>query len=261
MLNNSNGFWASDLRCSSPKRIISTVPSQTELLSYFGLEREVVGLTLFCVHPKNWFQNKIRIGGTKNLNIQKILDLKPDFILANKEENVQEQIEKLAAYIPVYVTDVCSVEDAYQMMMEVGGILNVEKQANHLVKLIQEGFKSVPLFQKNVCYLIWKNPYMTIGADTFISDCLKKAGCSNVFAHQLRYPEITVQDIAAQQPDVVLLSSEPYPFREKHILELQHEINCNIMLVDGELFSWYGSRLLNTPNYLKHLYQQLSDLY
>lgn len=258
MQNKPNGFWASELRCSSPRRIISTVPSQTELLSYFGLEQEVVGITLFCVHPKDWFQTKTRIGGTKKLNLQKIIDLKPDFILANKEENVKEQIEELAKHFPVYVTDVCHLQDAYKMMEEVAEILNVKEKSNHLIKTIQSDFQTIPNIKKRVGYFIWKNPYMSIGADTFISDILSQTGFVNIFKEQNRYLEVTISTVIEKQPDVLFLSSEPYPFKEKDVAELKEQLNCEIHLVDGELFSWYGSRLLHTPTYLKNLVQKLN---
>lgn len=258
MLNKPNGFWASEKRCSAPRRIISTVPSQTELLSYFGFEQEVIGITLFCVHPQKWFKTKTRVGGTKKLNLQKIIDLKPDFILANKEENVKEQIEELAEHFPVYVTDVCHLQDAYNMMEEVGEILKVEEKASQLIKLIQTKFQTISKSHQRVGYFIWKNPYMTIGADTFISDVLLKAGFVNIFQNQNRYPEVTISEVAKQEPDLLFLSSEPYPFKENDVEELKDQLHCPIRLVDGELFSWYGSRLLHTPSYLANLIQALN---
>ena len=242
---------------SLPKKIISLVPSQTELLHYLQLENETIGITKFCIHPKEWHDNKIKIGGTKALNIEKILEMKPDLIIANKEENVKDQVEELAAHFPVWVTDVNTLEDAYLMINEIGILTGKETIANDLNEKIKSSFSN--LEQENnqalrTAYLIWKNPYMTIGGDTFINDLLKKAGFKNVFENQKRYPEITVKQLQDSKCELILLSSEPYPFQEKHIHELKLALpHCKIILADGEMFSWYGSRLLQSSNYFKNL--------
>jgi len=239
-----------------PKRIISLIPSQTELLFDLGLDEEVIGITKFCVHPEHWFRNKERVGGTKNVNIEKIRSLQPDLILANKEENVKEQIEQLETIAPVWISDITTFEDAIQMIKNIGEITNKREKALSLILHIVKNFSQVQTTNHKLqtCYLIWRNPYMTIGGDTFINDMLNKCGLQNVFEDLKRYPEITIEQLVAANPQLILLSSEPYPFKEKHIEELRPFFsNTKIILVDGEMFSWYGSRMIHAPNYFSSL--------
>lgn len=242
---------------SIPRRIISLVPSQTALLHTLGLEEETIGITRFCIHPAAWFSGKTRIGGTKALDIETITGLAPDLIIANKEENIKEQVEALAAHFPVWVTDVNNYNDALQMIGDIGALTGKTAEANALVCSIDAAFKQWQPVDPPIptAYLIWKNPYMTIGGDTFISDMLLKSGFQNVFAHLKRYPEITVEQLRQSQCTLVLLSSEPYPFAKKHIQELQLALpGVKIKLANGEMFSWYGSHLLKSPEYFKNLY-------
>ena len=236
-------------------KVISLVPSITETLHALGLDEEVVGITKFCVHPKQWFESKIRIGGTKNLDIQKIRDLHPTLILANKEENVKEQVEELAKDFEVLLTDVNNFDEALQMIATVGTAVNKEFEANSLIAQIRSGFDSLKVNNlKSAAYLIWQDPYMTIGDDTFISDMMQKAGFKNVFAQLNRYPQITVEEIRKLSPEFVLLSSEPFPFKQKHADALQQQLpDSKIILVDGEMFSWYGSRMLDAAEYFRTL--------
>lgn len=238
-----------------PKRIISLVPSQTELLYSLGLDREVIGITKFCLHPEKWYRNKIRVGGTKNIDIHKIISLQPDLIIANKEENVKEQIEQLSENYPVWLTEVHNLEDSLKMISDIGLITNRIEKSDKIIFEIKGAFDKMPGADPlPVSYLIWKNPYMTVGGDTFINDLLSKAGFQNVFAQRHRYPEISVEDIRNSGAKMVLLSSEPFPFQQKHIDELQDQLpGMIIKLVDGEMFSWYGSRLMEAAGYLKKL--------
>lgn len=241
---------------SMPKRIVSVVPSQTELLYDLGLEEEVIGITKFCVHPETWFRNKTRIGGTKNLNIEKILSLQPDLIIANKEENTQEQIEALAPQAPVWVSDIANLNDALAMIAAVGAITGKPVKAQEIASNIKSGFGALhaSAVAKRVAYLIWREPWMTVGGDTFISDIINRLGWTNVFGHRQRYPTTNLEEIAALKPNIVLLSSEPYPFKGKHIIELKAFLpEVDIQLVDGEMFSWYGSRLTKAASYLQSL--------
>lgn len=243
-----------------PKRIISLVPSQTELLHYLGLEEETAGITKFCIHPKEWYRTKTRIGGTKTINIATIKKLNPDLIIANKEENVKEQVEELANDFNVLVTDINNIAEALQMIVTIGSITGKTQQAEELVAKIGPGFlkinKADPAI--NTAYLIWNKPYMAAGGDTFINDILKAAGFKNIFADQLRYPAITVDDLVKNNCRLLLLSSEPYPFKQKHINELQQQLpNTKILLADGEMFSWYGSRLLLAADYLNNMLREL----
>jgi ABC-type Fe3+-hydroxamate transport system substrate-binding protein len=236
-------------------RIISLVPSQTELLEDLGLSTEVIGITKFCVHPSEWFLNKPRVGGTKNLDFQKIENLSPDLIIANKEENVKEQIEELAGKYDVWITDVNSVDDAIKMINDIGKLTGRNIEAFALSTKIEEGFEKLKTltFQKRkiaAAYFIWKDPWMVAADDTFINDMMKYAGLENVFADLKRYPEISLSDVKEKNTELILLSSEPYPFKEKHKREIEQLLpQIKVELVDGEMFSWYGSRLLKSVDY------------
>ncbi len=243
----------------APKRIISLVPSQTALLHSLGLDEEVIGITKFCIHPREWFDNKTRIGGTKALNIDKIIELQPDLIIANKEENVKDQVEMLAEKFPVWMTDVNNLDDAIQMITDIGSLTHKNNEADKINSRIFESFSSIKNTEKQIpaAYLIWKNPYMTIGGDTFIHDMMDKAGFSNVFGQKKRYPEISIEQLRESGCKMILLSSEPYPFKEKHIEELEAELpDVKAVIADGEMFSWYGSHLLSSPGYFSELYQK-----
>jgi ABC-type Fe3+-hydroxamate transport system substrate-binding protein len=240
----------------APQRIISLVPSQTELLYSLGLEKEVAGITKFCVHPKEWFQHKIRIGGTKQLNIPLIHQLQPDLILANKEENVKEQVEELANHYPVWISDVNNIESALAMITEVGIMTGKQGKAKEIRAGIEKRFDQLKQHnqQPKTAYLIWRDPYMTVGGDTFIHAMLEAAGFENIFSNRLRYPEITIEELSAAGCQLVLLSSEPFPFKEKHKEEIQRLLpGTKIMLVDGELFSWYGSRMIQAAVYFEKI--------
>ncbi len=236
----------------APLRIISLVPSQTELLFSLGLEERVTGITKFCVHPWQWYQTKTRVGGTKTIDINTIRSLSPDLVIANKEENIKEQIEDLGD-IPVWVTDVSNLEDALEMISDVGHLTHTERRAGALVTEIRAGFDSLKkLTDHRVAYLVWKEPLMTIGGDTFIHDILERAGFVNVFGHLRRYPAVTLEDLQATGIHSLLLSSEPFPFTSNHITEFQKLLpGVNVVKIDGEMCSWYGSRLLQVPAYLK----------
>jgi len=240
-----------------PTRIVSLVPSQTELLHFLELELETIGITKFCVHPTSWYREKIKIGGTKNLDIEKILSLEPDLIIANKEENVKEQVEKLAIDFNVWVTDVNNLDDAIQMIEDIGSLTKKETKASSLIQTIKNEFLQTQHHfnvLKNVVYLIWKDPYMTIGGDTFINNMLLQAGYKNLFDNTLRYPEVSIEVLQALKPEYIFLSSEPYPFSNKHVEELISALpDSKIMLVNGEMFSWSGPRLLQAAHYFKQL--------
>ena len=239
-----------------PRRIITLVPSQTELLFDLGLAKEVIGITKFCIHPSDKFKSTAKIGGTKKLNIQKIRELKPDLIIGNKEENEQNQIGELMKEFPVWMSDINGLADAIEMITGVGILTGTSEQAHTLALGIMEGFGSLKLTSKRkpaVAYFIWKDPYMIAGRNTFINDILNKAGFDN-FSQLSRYPELTTQQISESKPDIILLSSEPYPFKDVHVNEMK--IICptaKVTVVDGEMFSWYGSRLLHAPYYLQTL--------
>ena len=240
-----------------PKRIVSLVPSQTELLFDLGLEDKVVGITKFCIHPASWFKNKHRVGGTKNINLKAIEKLKPDLIIANKEENTQSEIEKLMNLYPVWVSDIGNLEDAHRMIVDVGELTNTKKRAIEITKNIKADFSSFEsVINKSAAYIIWNNPIMTINKTRFINDMLKRNGLINVFAEKAKeYPEISKDELIRANPEIILLSSEPFPFKEKH-LQVFNEIcpSAKVILVDGEFFSWYGSRLQKSVSYFSTLF-------
>lgn len=244
-----------------PHKIISLVPSQTELLYDLGLREEVVGITKFCIHPPEWTKTKTIVGGTKTLNIELITQLAPDLIIANKEENEQLQIETLAARFPVYISDIKDLDGALEMIQQVGAITQKDEAAVAMCNDIADLFASISSMEKirkKVAYLIWRKPFMAVNSDTFIHDMLQKCGYENVFADaKSRYPEISLDTLKEAAPDFIFLSSEPYPFKELHVDELLDAGVVNhqeqIILVDGEMFSWYGSHLLKAVNYFKEL--------
>lgn len=238
-----------------PKRIISLVPSQTELLHYLGLNEEVVGITKFCVHPHEWFKSKTKVGGTKQYKFDMINALQPDLIIGNKEENDKEQIEALAEKYPIWMSDIKDLEDAYQMILGIGRLANKPEKAKELVEKLRFEFNALNITSvRKAAYFIWRKPFMVAASDTFINEMLQVAGFKNVFSSMSRYPEIALETLAEQQPEVILLSSEPYPFKEKHLDEFRKACpSADVKLVDGELFSWYGSRLLYAAKYFQAL--------
>ncbi len=245
-------------------KVISLVPSITETLFDLGLSSdEIVGRTKFCIHPKNLVKEIAVIGGTKNINIEKIKNLQPDLIIANKEENVKEQVEELQKNYKILLTDVATLEDNYYLLKTLGNILGKQEIAQRYNSKIQEifdvfiaGSSSKPKLK--VAYLIWQKPYMTVGADTFIHHLLQNLGFENHFAQQKRYPEISIKDL--EHADAIFLSTEPYPFSGLHLSELQKTFpSKKIHLVDGEAFSWYGSHLAKCGSYFTDLVKTLKE--
>jgi len=244
-----------------PQRIVSLVPSITELLYDFGLQEVIVGCTKFCVHPKGFKKTITIVGGTKKVKVDKVIALKPDIILANKEENTKEDIAKLRSCCPVWVSDIPDVKGSYALISAIGEIYNNPYKADEIIKTTKQILNKTNDINFSVAYLIWRAPYMTIGGDTFIHDMLTYCGFENVFGDRLRYPEVTISDIQDKRPDVIFLSSEPFPFKDKHIEELKMKIpNVKVVLVDGEYFSWYGTRILHCPDYKNKLYEQLENI-
>lgn len=246
----------------TPKRIISLVPSQTELLFDLGVDEQLVGITKFCIHPATKVNHKTIVGGTKTLNISKIKALNPDLILANKEENNREQIEELRQIYPVHVTDIVTLTDALAMIRDVGALVGKREEAEKMAQQIADSLNPIPQAPSpSVAYLIWRKPYMVAANGTFIHEMLRLASFSNAFADQTRYPEITADDLLAAQPDLIFLSSEPYPFTEKHRAEFSTICpSAQVLIVDGELFSWYGSRLLRSSDYFRNLRKEITRL-
>lgn len=241
-----------------PKRIVSLVPSQTELLYDLGLEDEVVGITKFCIHPDSWFRTKTRVGGTKQIDYEKIKALNPDLIIANKEENTREIVEACEDIAPTWISDIYNLSDALTMIGQVGEITGKKKEADALTANIQSQFDALSedisaLPRLSVKYYIWSNPNYVAGKMTFIDDMLDRCGLFNAI-YEERYPE----DDRTIHPDFIFLSSEPFPFKKEHILNFQKDYpKSSVLIVDGEMFSWYGSRLKQAPAYFKELRKSL----
>lgn len=240
-----------------PRRIVSLVPSQTELLHDLGLGDRVVGITKFCIYPDVWYRSKARIGGTKNASYAKIKALKPDLIIGNKEENEKENIEQLAEIAPVWMSDISNLDEAMDMISRLGVLLDKEAESEMMVKRILSNFlefstaRNTHLIGKTVLYVIWNNPLISVGENTFIDDMLRRCGMIN-YTKGSRYP--IFEKLNDFDPDFVFLSSEPFPFKEKHMKEMKKIFpGSKILLVDGELFSWYGSRLVYAPDYFSKL--------
>ncbi len=242
-------------------RIVCLVPSITELLCDLGLEDKIVGITKFCIHPESCYTSKVRIGGTKDFDVDAIRLLNPDIIIANKEENQKDLLITLKKYFPVWISDVETTEQALEMIEMLGIVFKRTSEANDLVKKINFNFDKVESANKEIfaAYLIWKKPYMSINGNTYINSMLNRCGIKNVFsASPSRYPKITPELLQKARPDVIFLSTEPYPFKEKHFAELQEICpNARIFLVNGEMFSWYGSRMLKAPVYLNKLIKKI----
>ncbi len=246
-----------------PQRIISLVPSQTELLHDLGLQKEVVGITKFCIHPEQWYRSKTRVGGTKKVNFEKIEQLIPDLIIANKEENTKEEIEQLASKYPVWISDINDLASANAMISSIGEITKTDYRAQTINRQIIQGFKNLKIFHqksktKKVVYLIWHNPIITVGKNTFIGDLLNRNNLKNVMLEKNRYPELPLEELIRVDPDLLFLSSEPFPFKEKHAaFYRKHLPHTQVVLVDGEMFSWYGSRLIKSSEYFINLAEEL----
>jgi len=242
----------------TPQRIISLVPSLTELLIDLGLEKQLVGITKFCIYPKNLLKTKTIVGGTKQIHINKIKALKPDFILCNKEENTQEIVEQINQITSVYISDIYTIKDTLDLIKNLGVIFDVEKNAKKINSEIKH--KKVDFYSfiksksvKKVAYFIWANPFMVVGGNNFINEMLKLNKFKNVYEGEHRYPEINLNEL--KKTDYILLSSEPYPFKEKHKILFTNYTKAKIILVDGESFSWYGSRLIKAFDYFKKLHE------
>jgi ABC-type Fe3+-hydroxamate transport system substrate-binding protein len=246
-------------------RIVSLVPSLTEYLWALGLTDEVVGITKFCVHPKEWYENKTRVGGTKQLNISKIKQLQPELIIANKEENTKEDIEQLQKEFKVLLTDILDIEGALLALSTIGKAVDKEQQAQQLIAQIKVRFsQQKELFKaQTFLYFIWKDPYFLVGEDTYIHSFLSHFGLKNACALE-RYPSLedwkNHVETADKAPTYIFLSSEPFPFESKHIEQVQVLFpTSQIILIDGEMCSWYGSRMLEAAAYMQQLAQMIKN--
>ncbi|MFK7001336.1 ABC transporter substrate-binding protein [Flavobacterium oreochromis] len=257
---------------TTPKRIVSLVPSQTELLYDLGLEEKIIGITKFCIHPFHFKSIKAIVGGTKDVKIEKIKELQPDIIICNKEENTKEIVQELSQICPVWVTDVYTIHDNNKMIEDFGKLFNVRTEAQKWIDKINFVKNDFLHFiqnyeQQTVAYFIWGKPYMVAGRDTFINHLLELNKYQNIYANNEkypeRYPEIIVQKMRIQgDPDLIFLSSEPFPFKDEHAFELgRYSHHAKTVFVDGEMFSWYGSRLVKSFDYFKKLRLRIGELH
>ncbi|RAJ13240.1 ABC transporter substrate-binding protein [Olleya aquimaris] len=249
---------------STPKRIVSLVPSQTELLFDLGLEDAVVGITKFCVHPFHFKSTKTIVGGTKQINIEKIKALQPDIILCNKEENTKEIVEACQEICDVHVSDIITINDCLELISQYGQLFNKRTNAQKIIDKINFNLKDFQNYIKDkptlkTAYFIWRNPWMVAGNNTFINYLLKLNKFENIYSNLQRYPEVDITKIRKEgDPEIILLSNEPYPFKEEHAFELgRHSHHAKTIFVDGEFFSWYGSRLIKAFSYFKLLRERL----
>lgn len=248
----------------TPKRIVSLVPSQTELLFDLGQEAKIVGITKFCVHPFHFKSTKKIIGGTKKVHFEKIRLLQPDVIIANKEENTKEIVEELSKICPVWVTDIVTFEDNLKMISDFGKLLDCRTESQKWTDKIEFAYRDFQQFIKDkpvkkVAYFIWANPYMVAGNDTFINEMLKLNNFQNIYQDKGRYPDIELKKIRLEgDPDCVFLSSEPFPFTDEHAFEIgRFTHHAKTVFVDGEMFSWYGTRLVKAFEYFKMVHQKI----
>lgn len=241
-------------------RIVSLVPSLTELIIDFELQSTLVGRTRFCIHPEPAVGKIPVVGGTKNPRLDKIRDLKPDLIITNREENRKEDIEQLRELSTVFLTDIATIEEALLAIYELGQKLDAAEKADELIENINRELDRIPEEAPlRVAYLIWQKPWMTVGRNTYIHSVLSRWKMDNVFKHETRYPKITLEKLAGKNPDYILLSSEPFPFKEKHKDEIREACpDSHVLLVDGQWFSWYGSRMLSSFKKLNTLRRAIS---
>jgi iron complex transport system substrate-binding protein len=253
-----------ELEISKPlDRIVSLVPSLTELLVYMGLEENIVGITKFCIHPEGLRKKKTIVGGTKKVHLDKFRALNPDIILCNKEENTLDMVLDLEKICPVHVSNVITFQDSLELILKYGDLFGKEQVADEL--FLELNAKKA-IFEANlssnklrVAYFIWRKPWMVVAGNTFINSMLELNGWDNVYKDSKdRYPEIDLEQLKNKDLDLILLSSEPFPFQEKHIAEIQEHTNARIEIVNGEFFSWYGSRQLNSFKYFEEFQNHLS---
>lgn len=248
-----------------PQRIVSLIPSITELLFALGLDERIVGVTKFCTHPPEGVAKKEKIGGEKNPDLQKILALKPDLVIANVEENRREDVEALrVAGVAVFVTYPRTIEEGIELIRKLGALTWTEEAAEGMARPIEEIYQEALALTKGkqpvkVFCPIWRRPYMSINRDTYVHDMIRVCGGENIFADRPeRYPQVTLEEVEELQPEVILLPDEPYPFKARHVeevrtLDVPAVKEGRIHLIDGKILSWYGPRIGASLRFLMRL--------
>ena len=222
-------------------------------------------MTKFCVHPEHIKKTVAVVGGTKNIKLEKIKSLNPDIIICNKEENTEKIVELCNCITITHISNIFSLNDLKNLIKQYGQIFSCGIASDKIINELNTKMEVFKRFisgvtQKKVIYFIWRDPWMVAGNDNFINHLLELNNFQNMFAHISRYPQVNLKEISGQQetPDLILLSSEPYPFKNKHLLEIkEHFKNVKIVFVDGEMFSWYGSRVLKAFDYFKELHSRI----
>ena len=247
-------------------RLICLVPSLSEILYALDLEDAVVGITRYCVHPPKWLETKAVVGGTKDPKLEKIIALKPTLVIANDEENRKDDVVALReAGCRVYVSHIETFSDLITCIDDLSELLQRTAVAQRLsanltmhYDRLKDALLTTPHRPPKVLYLIWRRPYMAVAQNTWIDHILTHLGCLNACAHLSRYPVIELTQLAELKVDYVFLSSEPYSFKEKHIDEItKAHPEITSLLVDGEVFSWYGPRLF----YLEQEVQRITHYF
>lgn len=243
-----------------PTRIISLCPGITETLYALELAEEIVGRTRYCIYPTDLVEQATIVGGTKQIDMEKIHLLQPDVVIVEKEENTEEIVKMVEAHYPVFVAEVQSVDEAYRMIHDMGMLTNRVQESAKLIEQIEQPFHRLPSVNGlRAAYVIWRKPYMVVGTDTYINDILTKMGFVNPFAQSdERYPAVDKEMLAAAQLDYLLLASEPFPYTEKYFKEFAAFLpHTKLLIVDGEMF-WYGAKMREAVPYF-HL--TFKDLY
>jgi ABC-type Fe3+-hydroxamate transport system substrate-binding protein len=236
-------------------RIVSLVPSITELVCELGLAGELVGRTGFCIHPRDALQAVPKVGGTKSVNLKKLRALAPTHVIVNVDENTRQTADALAGFVPnVIVTHPLAPRDNLALYRQMGRAFGKEREAEQLCAKFSSVLEVISrrnFRKKNVLYLIWKDPWMTVSRDTYVSRTLGLFGLQTLpEASGARYPEVSLGESWVRDAGLVLLSSEPYRFREKHLDEIRRLLGKPARLIDGEMTSWYGSRAIRGLRYL-----------
>ena len=245
-----------------PGRIVSLVPSLTETLIELGAAERVVGCTEWCVHPADVTAGIPKVGGTKNVSVSKVLELEPDLVIANKEENRERHVDALREEVPVFVTYPCTLDDGLQTLLDMGTICGNPEGAvaveNRCRTILVELFASNPKQLLTAC-MIWRDPWMAAGPATYMSDLIERCGFENVFGRQPdRYPDTTLEEVFARDVEVVLLPDEPYEFGSRDVIDVMRARPDDspareIVLLDGSYLTWYGVRTEPALEFLRNL--------
>jgi ABC-type Fe3+-hydroxamate transport system substrate-binding protein len=245
----------------SPQRIVCLCPSLTETLFAIGAGDRVVGRTRYCIHPEAGVADVATVGGTKKVDVEAVAALEPDLVIAEKEENTQAEVDALGSRWPVFVTDVVDFSSALRAVEDLGELVGCARAASRLTERIRAKFDLIQPLSPPIraAYFIWRHPTRTAGGETYINAVLGRCGFENVCAGIAgRYPEVTIESLLDLGVALVLLSSEPFPFDEGHAREMKGLLpGVEVITVDGEMFCWYGARMIRAAEYLRGLVRRL----